>query len=67
MNNCRRFFSYILNFELMTGNGGGDPDVDKLDDKIENAWTAGKDVGTLSGGMLKKWYVEGWYRLFNEQ
>jgi hypothetical protein len=51
----------------MTGNGGGDPDVDKLDDKIKNAWTAGKDVGTLSGAVLKKWYVEGWYRLFNEQ
>lgn len=51
----------------MTGNGGGDPDVDELDDKIENARTAGKDVGTLSGAMLKKWYVEGWYSLFNER
>lgn len=62
----RKVFSYILNFESMTGNGGGDPDVDELDDKIENARTAGKDVGTLSGAMLKKWYVEGWYSLFNE-
>ncbi|KAG2365361.1 hypothetical protein BDR07DRAFT_1374425 [Suillus spraguei] len=48
-------------------NGGGNPDIDEIDDKIENAWTAGKDVGTLSGVMLKKWYVEGWYSLFNEQ
>ncbi|KAG2128663.1 uncharacterized protein EDB93DRAFT_1256612 [Suillus bovinus] len=63
----RKVFSYILNFESMTGNGGGDPDVDELDDKIENARTAGKDVGTLSGAMLKKWYVEGWYSLFNER
>ncbi|KAG2743575.1 hypothetical protein P692DRAFT_20879011 [Suillus brevipes Sb2] len=63
----RKVFSYILNFESMTGNGGGDPDVDELDDKIENAWMAGKDVGTLSGAMLKKWYVEGWYSLFNER
>ncbi|KAG2143281.1 hypothetical protein BD769DRAFT_1383252 [Suillus cothurnatus] len=62
-----KVFSYILNFELMTRNGGGDPDVDELDDKIENAWMAGKDVGTLSGAMLKKWYVEGWYSLFNER
>jgi hypothetical protein len=60
-------FSIYFQFESMTENGGGDPDVDKLDDKIENAWTAGKDVGTLSGAMLKKWYVEGWYSLFNEQ
>ncbi|KAG2070287.1 hypothetical protein BDR04DRAFT_1118471 [Suillus decipiens] len=60
-------FSYILNFESMTRNGGGDPDVDELDDKIKNAWMVGKDVGTLSGAMLKKWYVEGWYSLFNER
>jgi hypothetical protein len=32
----------------MTGNDGGDPDVDELDDKIENAWMAGKDVGTVT-------------------
>ncbi|KAG1884171.1 hypothetical protein F4604DRAFT_1920023 [Suillus subluteus] len=62
----QKVFLYILNFESMIRNGGGDPDVDELDDKIENARTAGKDVGTLSGAMLKKWYVEGWYSLFNE-
>lgn len=63
----RKIFSYILNFESMTGNGGGDPDVDELDDKIESARTAGKDVGTLSGAILKKWYEQGWYDLFNER
>ncbi|KAG0695830.1 hypothetical protein DFH29DRAFT_879784 [Suillus ampliporus] len=60
-------FSYILNFKSMTGNGGGDPDIEELDNKIENAWTAGKDVRTLSGAMLKKWYMKGGgYDLFNE-
>ena len=63
----RRIFSYILNFESITGNGGGDPDVEELDAKIEDARISGKDVGNLSGAMLKKWYREGWYELFNNQ
>ncbi|KAG1750581.1 uncharacterized protein EDB91DRAFT_1078599 [Suillus paluster] len=63
----RRVFSYILNFESITGNGGGDPDVEVLDEKIENARTAGKDIGNLSGATLKKWYDEGWYKLFNNR
>jgi hypothetical protein len=63
----RRIFSYILNFESITGNGGGDPDVEVLDEKIENARVSGKDVGNLSGAMLKKWYKEGWYELFNNR
>lgn len=63
----RKVFSYILNFESMMGNGGGDPDVNELDDKIEKARVAGKDVGTLSGAMLKKWYEKGWYDLFNNR
>jgi hypothetical protein len=63
----RRIFSYILNFESITGNGGGDPDVEVLDEKIENARISGKDVGNLSGAMLKKWYEEGWYELFNNR
>ncbi|KAG2144415.1 uncharacterized protein EDB93DRAFT_1104975 [Suillus bovinus] len=46
-----RIFSYILNFESITGNGGGDPDIE--------------DIGNLSGAMLKKWYEAGWYELFN--
>ncbi|KAG1734243.1 uncharacterized protein EDB91DRAFT_1084146 [Suillus paluster] len=50
----RRVFSYILNFKSITGNGGGDPDVEVLDEKIENAPTAGKDIGNLSGATLKK-------------
>ncbi|KAG2742877.1 hypothetical protein P692DRAFT_20747308 [Suillus brevipes Sb2] len=63
----RRVFSYILTFESITGNGGGDPDVEVLDEKIENARTAGKDIGNLSGATLKKWYDEGWYALFNDR
>ncbi|KAG1761603.1 hypothetical protein EDD22DRAFT_847642 [Suillus occidentalis] len=51
----------------ITGNGGGDPDVEVLDEKIENAQTAGKDIGNLSGATLKKWYDEGWYALFNDR
>ncbi|KAG1791927.1 uncharacterized protein HD556DRAFT_1444995 [Suillus plorans] len=51
----------------ITGNGGGDPDVEVLDEKIENARTAGKDIGNLSGATLKKWYDEGWYALFNNR
>ena len=63
----RRVFSYILNFESITGNGGGDPDIEVLDEKIETARSAGKDVGNLSGATLKKWYQEGWYELFNDR
>ncbi|KAG2055698.1 hypothetical protein BDR06DRAFT_1006886 [Suillus hirtellus] len=49
----------------MTGNGEGDPDVEELDEQIKSARVAGKDVGNLSGTMLKQWYTEGWYELFN--
>ncbi|KAG2745389.1 hypothetical protein P692DRAFT_20877771 [Suillus brevipes Sb2] len=38
----------------ITGNGGGDPDTEELDEKIEKARSAGKDVGNLSGTTLKK-------------
>ncbi|KIN98212.1 hypothetical protein M404DRAFT_10621 [Pisolithus tinctorius Marx 270] len=62
----RKFFSYILNYESITGNGGGDPDVEILDEQIENAQCAGKDVGNLSGTILKKFYGLGWYELFND-
>ncbi|KAG1812322.1 hypothetical protein EV424DRAFT_1542180 [Suillus variegatus] len=58
--------SYIFNFETITGNGGGDPDIKVLDKKIENDQKAGKDVGNLSGATLKKWYGEGWYKLFDD-
>ncbi|KAI6152497.1 hypothetical protein BKA82DRAFT_4012954 [Pisolithus tinctorius] len=47
----RKIFSYILNYESITGNGGGDPD----------------DVGNLSGTILKKFYGLGWYELFNDR
>ncbi|KAG0693406.1 hypothetical protein DFH29DRAFT_1007315 [Suillus ampliporus] len=49
----------------ITGNGGGDPDIEVLDEKIENAQILGKDIRNLPGAMLKKWYKEGWYELFN--
>lgn len=51
----------------MTGNGEGDPDVKELDEQIKNARVAGRDVGNLSGTMLKRWYTEGWYELFNNR
>ncbi|KIO08884.1 hypothetical protein M404DRAFT_22703 [Pisolithus tinctorius Marx 270] len=35
--------------------------------KIENAQHAGKDVGNLSGTILKKFYGLGWYELFNDR
>ncbi|KAI6004879.1 hypothetical protein EDD15DRAFT_2191635 [Pisolithus albus] len=63
----RKLFTYILNYESITGNGGGDPDVETLDEQIENARLAGKDVGNLSGAMLKKFYTLGWYDLFNDR
>ncbi|KAG1792522.1 uncharacterized protein HD556DRAFT_1444519 [Suillus plorans] len=63
----RKLFTYILAFESMTGNGEGDPDVEELDEQIKNARAAGKDVGNLSGIMLKRWYTEGWYELFNNR
>ncbi|KIN93545.1 hypothetical protein M404DRAFT_36014 [Pisolithus tinctorius Marx 270] len=63
----RKIFSYILNYESITGNGGGDPDVEILDEQIENARCAGKDVGNLSGTILKKFYGLGWYELFNDR
>ena len=49
----------------MPGNGEGDPDVKELDEQIKNARVAGKDVGSLSGTMLKWWYLDGWYEMFN--
>ncbi|KAG1810857.1 uncharacterized protein BJ212DRAFT_1483992 [Suillus subaureus] len=61
----QKIFTYILAFESMTGNGEGDPDVEELDEQIKNARVAGRDVGNLSGTMLKWWYTEGWYELFN--
>ncbi|KAG1804016.1 hypothetical protein EV424DRAFT_1581703 [Suillus variegatus] len=63
----RKLFTYILAFESMTGNGEGDPDVKELDEQIKNARVAGRDVGNLSGTMLKRWYTEGWYELFNNR
>ncbi|KAI6012866.1 hypothetical protein PISMIDRAFT_13922 [Pisolithus microcarpus 441] len=33
----RKLFTYILNYESITGNGGGDPDVETLDEQIKNA------------------------------
>ncbi|KIK73274.1 hypothetical protein PAXRUDRAFT_21039 [Paxillus rubicundulus Ve08.2h10] len=61
----RKIFSYILAFKSMTGNSTGDPDVEELGEQIKNARVAGKDVGNLSGIMLKRWYTEGWYELLN--
>ncbi|KAG2070302.1 hypothetical protein BDR04DRAFT_1155708 [Suillus decipiens] len=48
-----KIFTYILAFKSMTGNGDSDPDVKELDEQIKNARVAGKDVGSLSGTMLK--------------
>ncbi|KAL4076940.1 hypothetical protein V8B97DRAFT_1915133 [Scleroderma yunnanense] len=60
-------FSHILAFESFTG-GGGDPDnADDLENKIEAARKAGKEVGQLSATTLKHWYESGWYMLFNER
>jgi len=56
-----------LAFESITGNGKGDPDVEELEEQIKKARLGGKDVGNLSGTMLKRWYTEGWYELFNNR
>ncbi|KAG2097958.1 uncharacterized protein F5147DRAFT_656199 [Suillus discolor] len=53
--------------QCRVSNSGGDPDVEMLDEKFENAQILGKDVKNLSGAMLKKWYEGGWYELFNSQ
>ncbi|KIK72248.1 hypothetical protein PAXRUDRAFT_181073, partial [Paxillus rubicundulus Ve08.2h10] len=49
----RKMFSYILAFKSITGNSTGDPDVEELNEQIKNARVARKDVGNLSGIMLK--------------
>jgi hypothetical protein len=76
-----KIYQSIVAFESFTGNGGGDGDINSLDDsnsgtkeelsrlsfRIKGALKAGRDVSKLSALQIKEWYDNGWFKLFNDR
>lgn len=59
-----KMYQFIDEFEDFTG-GNGDGDLASLKQDIEDARSAGKNVGALTPKMYKEWESKQWMELFD--
>lgn len=73
---AKKTYTEIVAFEDFTGNGGGDGDLEEVEDpdhdfgldkRLAGARKAGLNVGKLSVKTLTQWYQNGWYDLYNNR
>ncbi|KAJ7477602.1 hypothetical protein FB451DRAFT_1557276 [Mycena latifolia] len=64
-------FTWMVQYEKFTGNGGGDPDSDDptaiLKNCLEAARSAGLNLGTLRPETITARINNGWFDLFNDR
>ncbi|KAJ7477466.1 hypothetical protein FB451DRAFT_1557219 [Mycena latifolia] len=64
-------FTWMVQYEKFTDNGGGDPDSDDptaiLKNCLEAARSAGLNLGTLRPETITAWINNGWFDLFNDR
>lgn len=73
---AKKTYTEIVAFEDFTGNGGGDGDLEEVEDpdhntslekRLARARDAGRPVGKLSIKIIRQWYANGWYELYNNR